>query len=360
MERMAEPPMEVHGGVDLRELAELGIDASEVLDLSVNVNPRGPSTAVLRAIAHASITSYPDRTSQRAREAIGNALDCDPARVMLGHGSVELLWAIVSELRRSGNAQPLLIVGPTFAEPAAAARAHGIRCVHVDMKADDEFALDVTRIDDAIDECYPCAVYLCQPNNPTGRALSGSELQALVARHPETRFVLDQAFLSLSTEHAQLGIRFERAPNVIVVRSLTKDHALAGLRAGYALASPDWLARIEAQRPPWMVSGPAQAAAIAAMQQSDYVKETREQLVAAREQLSAAIAQLGFSVVPSTTHFVLVRVSDADRVREQLLRDRRVLVRSCRSFGLPGHIRIAAGDTDATARLLEGLAELER
>jgi histidinol-phosphate/aromatic aminotransferase/cobyric acid decarboxylase-like protein len=96
------------------------------------------------------------------------------------------------------------------------------------------------------------------------------------------------------------------------------------------------------------------------MQQADYVKEAREHLIAAREQLSAAIAQLGFSVVPSTTHFVLVRVSGADRVREQLLRRKRVLVRSCHSFGLPDHIRVAAGDTDATARLLEGLAELER
>jgi histidinol-phosphate/aromatic aminotransferase/cobyric acid decarboxylase-like protein len=226
------------------------------------------------------------------------------------------------------------------------------------MREADGFALDAARIGAALSGSAPCAVYLCQPNNPTGRALGSSELQALAAQHPGVLFILDQAFLSLSTEHAQSKLRLERYPNVAVVRSLTKDHALAGLRVGYALASPEWLARLEAQRPPWMASAPAQAAAIAAIQQPEHVRDAREFLIAARQQLSAAIAALGFSVVPSQTHYFLVKVGDADAVRERLLRRQRLLVRSCRSFGLPGYIRVAAGHPIASERLLRGLGEI--
>jgi histidinol-phosphate/aromatic aminotransferase/cobyric acid decarboxylase-like protein len=349
----------VHGGIDLRELERLGVEPGAVLDLSVNVNPRGPHPAVLRAIAAASLVNYPDGAGSRARHAVGSALDCDPSRVLLGHGSVELLWAIVAGLRRSGEGKPLLIVGPTFGEPEAAARANDVPCASVVMSEADGFAIDAARIDAAITDLAPCAVYLCQPNNPTGRALGSSPLQALIAAHPTVRFVLDQAFLSLSTEHAQAKLPWDRYPNLIVVRSLTKDHALAGLRAGYALASPDWIARVEAQRPPWMVSAPAQAAVIAAMQHPEHAREARESLIAARIELETSVRALGLSVVPSETHYFLVKVGDAETAREQLLRRHQLLVRSCSSFGLPRYLRVAAGQALASARLLRGLRDLQ-
>lgn len=359
---MAESPNEtrLHGGVDLRELARYGVDPARVLDLSVNVNPRGPHPAVRRAILEASIADYPDRTASRARRAIANAVDCDPGHVLLGHGSVELLWTLVSELRRSGRGNPLLILGPTFGEVEAAARAHDVPLAREDMPEASGFALDAARIDAAIRRAGPCAVYVCQPNNPTGRALGSSELQQLVAGHPHVQFIVDQAFLSLSTEHAQANVRFERYPNACLIRSLTKDHALAGLRAGYALASPEWIARLEAQRPPWMVSAPAQAAVVAAMDHPEHVREAREYLLAAREELAAAIAGLGFAVVASATHYFLFEVGDADRARVHLLRRHQLLVRSGRSFGLPRHLRVAAGDAVASERLLRALAELPR
>jgi histidinol-phosphate aminotransferase len=359
---MADRPetLRVHGGVDRRELERHGLDESAVLDLSVNVNPFGPHPEVARAVAAANLAEYPDRAARRARLAIAAAIDCDPERVMLGHGSVELLWAIISELHRSANGKPLLIVGPTFGEPEAAARAHGVPCAQIDMVEADDYALDPSRIETAIPSHAAAAVYLCLPNNPTGRALGSSELQALIERHPSVQFIVDQAFLSLSTVHAQAGLRLERHSNVIVVRSLTKDHALAGLRVGYALASAAWLARIDAQRPPWMVSALAQAAVIEAMRQPEHVTAARDRLLAARLQLSTAVAQLGFDVVPSETHYFLIRVDDADALRERLLIQQRVLVRSCRSFGLPHHIRVAAGDEIASQRLLRGLAEHAR
>ena len=347
----------VHGGIDPRELERLGVAAASVLDLSVNVNPLGPHPAVAAAVAAASLADYPDRSSTRARGALAASLDCDPDRIALGHGSVELLWAVIAIFARTASDRPLLIVGPTFGEPEAAAQAAGLRCVHVTMAEADGFAVDVARIDRAIETHRPCAVYLCQPNNPTGRALGSSQLQGLFDRHRETSFILDQAFLSLSSEHEQLKVGFERAPHVIVCRSLTKDHALAGLRVGYALAAPAFIRRLEAARPPWMASALAQAAVIAAVEHPEHVAHARDYLLDARQQLVAALEPLALPVVPSVTHYCLVRVSDADALRERLLLRERVLVRSCRSFGLPQYIRVAAGDATARARLVAGLAE---
>jgi len=347
----------VHGGVDPTELQRLGLNAESVLDLSVNVNPLGPHPAVVEAVqraARSALADYPDRLATTARQALARALDCEPERIALGHGSVELLWALVSGLRR--EQRPLLIAGPTFGEPEAAARAHDVPCVQLNA-SDPHFTPDAARLAAAIGAHAPCAVYLCQPNNPTGRALGSSELQALIESHPRVAFILDQAFLSLSSEHAQLGLRLDRKPNVVLVRSLTKDHALAGLRVGYALASPEWIERIEAQRPPWSVSSLAQAAVIAAAQHPEHVAQAREFLLDARQQLTAALAQHGFAALPSTTHFFLLRVADADALRERMLVRQRVLLRSCRSFGLPQHVRIAAGDESARARLLQALLE---
>lgn len=357
----------VHGGLDARELERHGIDPATVLDLSVNVNPHGPHPAVVEAVlraARSALADYPDRAATSARRALSRALDCEPERITLGHGSVELLWALIGSLR--GAAGPLLIVGPTFGEPEAAARAHGVACARVELAEHDAFAPDAARVAAAIAACAPSAVYLCQPNNPTGRAFGSSELQALIEGHPHVAFLLDQAFLSLSSEHAQLGLRLDRQPNVVLVRSLTKDHALAGLRAGYALAAPEWIARIEAQRPPWSVSSLAQAAVIAAAEHPEHVREAREHLLPARQQLTAALLDAGFRALPSATHFLLVHTlhadaarapRHADALRERLLLHHRVLVRSCRSFGLPEYVRIAAGDDAARARLLAALAE---
>jgi histidinol-phosphate/aromatic aminotransferase/cobyric acid decarboxylase-like protein len=362
----------VHGDVSPRELTALGVPASEVLDLSVNVNPLGPHPNVVRAVREAELARYPDRESSHARAAIAAACDEDPARVVLGHGSVELLWALVRVLaKRANKAGPLLIIGPTFSEPERAAHAHGVAVVRVDMhehaQAVDDFALDTARISAAISQHAPCAVYLCHPNNPTGRALSAEALQTLLSVHEGTHFILDQAFLSLSEVHAQAELRF--GDHVTCVRSLTKDHALAGLRVGYALCAPRLATQLEAERPPWLISSLAQAAIVAALAHPEHVSRSRELWLSAQHELHAGLMQLGLRVVPSATPYLLVRLGTqrgvrlekaplADLVRERLLREHRILVRSASSFGLPHHVRIAACFEPERTRLIAALTHV--
>jgi histidinol-phosphate/aromatic aminotransferase/cobyric acid decarboxylase-like protein len=344
----------IHGGIDAAELQRLGIDPARVLDLSVNVNPWGPHPRVLEAIRRASVASYPDVLASAARHAIAHAEDLAPDNVLIGHGSAELLWAAVSLLR--GRDRPLLTPMPTFSEPQLAARAWGVHVISLRTHASEQFALSDAVLDRALSEHDAGAVYLCQPNNPDGGALPAGALRALSDAHPRRWFIVDQAFLSLSSRHSDAALRF--GDNVLLVRSLTKDHGLPGLRAAYALGAPPLLAAVAAQRPSWMVSAPAEAAIVAACGEREHVAKARDYLLDARATLARDCERLGLSVVPSFTHFFLVHVAqDADQLRQRLLERHGVLVRSGRSFGLPEHIRVAGCAPEQRARFLAALQQ---
>jgi histidinol-phosphate/aromatic aminotransferase/cobyric acid decarboxylase-like protein len=350
----ADSATRVHGGLPLAELEGLTIDPASVLDLSTNLTPFGAHPEVLRAVRECDVKAYPDPACGAARRAIARALDEDPARIALGNGSVELLWSLIGVLGDRGR--PLLVVSPTFSEPEAAARSRGFRVARASLRESDGFAPDAATISDAIGEARPFAVYLCHPNNPTGAALEHAELAALLARHPGVPFLLDEAFLSLSERHADAARPLP--PNAVRVRSLTKDHGLAGLRVGYAIAAAELVQRLEAGRPPWTVSTPAQAAAVAAIAHPEHVAAARSRLLELKHALERALVRRGFRTLPSSTGFFLVETpgtEDADAVRARLLARHRVLVRSAASFGLPRYLRLPACVPEAQALLLKAL-----
>jgi len=346
----------IHGGVADSELAALGLVRGAVLDLSVNVNPRGPHPEVVRAVRAAALDTYPQPGAAGARAALAHVCDVDPARIAVGHGSTELLWAAVSLLR--GAPGPLLIAGPTFSEPLLAARAHGVVVVEHPAYPEPGAALDLSELSRALAEQRAAGVYLCQPNNPDGSALPALRVRELCAEHSGCLFLIDQAFLALSELHGDAAVRFP--DNALLVRSLTKEHALPGLRAGYALGSATWIERLDARRPSWMVSNLAEAAIVAACGQSAYVARVREDMLSCRAALVAACRELGLPVVDSVTPYFLLQVPDADALRARLLARHAIAVRSCSSFGWPRHVRIAGCGPEQRARLVAALrAEVE-
>lgn len=331
-----------HGGLLDAELSALGLDARDVVDFSVNVNAYGPCPAVVEAVRAAPVDRYPDPTAFGARRSVARSIDVDPARIVLAPGTADLLWTIARVLLTPGDL--VWIVEPAFAEMAAAARSAGAR-------------VEPARLE-SLGEVRPKLVYLAAPANPTGAAVPASDVAAVARSHPQVAFVVDQAFLSLSDRHADA--RVAMPDNTVVLRSLTKDHALAGLRVGYAVASRDVAARIEASRPPWSTSGPAQAAAVAAIESSEFVPQCRARLFADRDALARDIAALGLRVRPTSTVFFLVEVGDAARVRRDMLARHRVLVRDCASFGLPQCIRVCARPARDAARLVAALRQETR
>jgi histidinol-phosphate/aromatic aminotransferase/cobyric acid decarboxylase-like protein len=326
-----------HGGLLAEELARLDLRASDIVDFSVNVNPYGPAPAVLAAARAAPIDRYPDPTASELRQAIARQHEVPPDAVVAGNGAADLLWTLARALCRPRDT--VLIVEPTFAEFRSAATAVGAEVIEWRASPTRDFAVDLGEIERLLSRAGSRVLYLCTPGSPSGSHVPVQEVADLASRMPRVTFVLDQAFVTLSEHHREA--RVPVPPNVVRVRSMTKDHAIPGLRLGYLVATPAFSRRIEAGRPPWTTSAIAQAAGLAALADPEFIDRTREQLLADRRALEGELAGLGLRAAPSCTGFLVVPVEDGALLRGRLL-SRRILVRNCASFGLPRHIRIAA------------------
>ena len=340
-----------HGGLPHAELGALGIAATGVVDFSASCNPYGPCDAVVEAIRAAPIDRYPDPTAGAARAALAASLGTTADRIALGNGAVELLWTLASLLVRAGTR--VAIVEPTFCELRIAAEHAGGRIHEWRARPDDGFAIDLVAFGRLIAARGARVAYLCAPGTPTGTAVPARDVYALADHHPDTTFVLDQSFLSLSERFTDQDV----APpgNVACVRSLTKDHAIPGVRVGYLVAAPALIARVERGRPAWTTSAAAQAAAIAACAAGGFVADSRTRLLSERRAFADQLAQLGTAPVPSTTGFLAVRTGDAAGLRQRLLTGHRILVRDCSSFGLPDHVRLATRPAAERDRLIAAL-----
>jgi histidinol-phosphate/aromatic aminotransferase/cobyric acid decarboxylase-like protein len=248
----------------------------------------------------------------------------------------------------------VVIVEPTFGELRAAALHAGGLIHDWRARADDGFAVDLSAVGTLIRERRCSVAYLCAPNTPTGAAIAAGDVRALAATLPDTTFLLDQSFLSLSERFADISVA--QPANVACVRSLTKDFAIPGVRVGYLIAAPELIARVERGRPAWTTSAAAQAAAIAACTAGAFVAESRDRMLADRARLAADLTALGLAPAPSTTGFLAVPTGDACGLRQRLLAHHRIVVRDCTSFGLPDHIRIAARPAADRERMIAALA----
>jgi histidinol-phosphate/aromatic aminotransferase/cobyric acid decarboxylase-like protein len=347
------PPARIHGGLYEPELRALALRPEDQLDFSVSTNPYGPAPEVLRAIREAPVDRYPDPHATRAREAIATSLGVAANTVLLGHGAAELLWSAARGLLERDDSA--LIVEPTFGEFRAAVLASGAIARSWTAEELGGFAIDLDAVITAAERAHARLIYLCAPNTPAGTAVPVDQIAAAAARLPDVTWIVDQSFLSLSARHADASVQLPA--NVLRICSLTKDHALPGVRVGYAISDPALLRRIDAQRSAWSTSAHTQAAAEAACTQGAFVAESRVRLLADCARTAAGLRALGLEPVPSSTAFLLVRVGDAAALRAALLARQRILVRDCASFGLPAFVRIAARPERDSERLIAALAE---
>ena len=341
----------VHGGLRPAELRALGIDLAQVLDLSVNVNPYGPAPGVVEAIRSAPLDAYPDPEALAVREALGDRWSVVPERVAFGNGASELLWALAQVLLRDGRT--LLIVEPAFSELRVAAGSAGAQVLEWRARLEGGLVPDLEAIGRELDRVHPDVLALCSPTSPAGAPVPADELLRLAFDHPRTTVLLDESFLSLSDGHADLD---EPLPdNVVRIRSLTKDHALPGLRVGYLLAPPELVRAVDGVRQAWPTGTLAQAAALAAISAERFVAESRTALRADRLALADGLRALGRPPLASAAPYLIFDAGDAAALRSRLLAGG-VLVRDCASFGLPGFVRVAARPAADRDRFLAALA----
>jgi histidinol-phosphate/aromatic aminotransferase/cobyric acid decarboxylase-like protein len=348
LRRTARP--RVHGGALAGELAALGIEPREVLDFSVNVNPYGPCPAVIEAIRTAPVHLYPDPAATAVREAIAARTGGPVESVVFGSGVADLLWTLARVFLAIGGRA--LIVEPAFSEFRAAAEAAGASLCAWRASPERGLTVDLAAVEEMAVSARAEAIYLCAPTTPAGVAVPLAAVAGLARRLPEVLVLLDESFLSLSDQSAEAALPMP--PNVARLRSMTKEHAIPGLRAGYLLAPPALARAVEASRPAWSTSSAAQAAAIAALCADDFVAASRERLREDREATAADLAALGVAALPSVAPYLVFRVADAADLRQRLLAHR-ILVRDCASFGLPGFVRVAARPAPERARLAAAL-----
>jgi histidinol-phosphate aminotransferase len=253
---------------------------------------------------------------------------------------------------RAGDA--VLLVGPTFGEYTRAAVLMGAHLCHYTAQPED-FNVMLEDIEQLLRRLQPRLVFLCNPNNPTGTFIDPDVITHWATAWPDTLFVVDEAYLTFAASAP--SVLPVRRPNMLVLRSMTKAYALAGLRLGYAVGVADVLDTLRRARPPWSVNALAQAAGIAALQDTAHLASCLKRIAAAQYDLIAGLQALGLTPVPSTTHFFLLRVSHGAVYRQGLL-ERGILIRDCASFGLPAYIRVATRRPDENARLLAALAEV--
>ena len=354
----------VHGAPDYGELARLGLHPDEVIDFSANSNPYGPHPAVLAAVAEAlepaRLARYPDRDCLALRAAIARVDEQPEETILPGNGATELIHLIALACVQPGSRH--LIIAPTFGQYAHAIRLAGGQVIEVrPSAASPDLRFEVEAVAAAIRRGQPDGIWLCNPNNPTGQQWTAAELTHLRAAAPAQRawWVIDESYRYFAAEPVPLT-SWAEGENLIILRSLTKDQALAGLRLGYVRAAPAVIRALRAVQPSWSVNTLAQLAGVAALQAPvlAWRQQTLDSLRQHAAELWAGLAALGYNVLPTATPYALVAVENAAELRQQLLR-RGLQVRDCASFGLSHHLRLAARRPEENERLLRAM-ELER
>lgn len=353
-----------HGDLDYAELAKLGLAPAEIIDFSANSNPYGADPAVLTAIREAATATtlrrYPDRDCLALRQAIAEAEALAPDSILPTNGANELIQILALAFVRPGRRQ--LIVAPTFGEYARAIAVLGGQ-VSEYRAAGPAYRFDPAAIAAAIYNIRPETVWLCNPNNPTGQPLTPEEIALIQAAAIDNRALLfiDESYRAfLSTPNPRPPTPNPQ-PQSVILHSLTKEHGLAGLRLGYAVAAPEIIRLLRAIQPAWSVNSLAQVAGVAALQPE--VRARQRQNLAQLQQHALALWQklstIGYTVLPTQTPFALVQVGQATPFRRDLLAHG-MLVRDGTSFGLPDHVRIAGQLPEQNERLVAALQNLTK
>lgn len=343
-----------HGGDTRGFLARYG---TPPLDFSANVNPLGVPGVVRDALCAAAgeADRYPDPLCRDLRAAIAQSEGLNPEQIFCAAGAAEIIYRLAAALRP----KRALIPAPTFSEYAQAVSRQGCGIERHWLQPGQDFALTPAILPQL--RAGIALVFLCNPNNPTGRCIDAALLDEILRRCAahRIRLVVDECFLGFTPQHGARTLvpLLERYPNLLVLKAFTKLYGMAGVRLGYCVGSD--LALIGAlyeAGPPWNVSSLAQQAGIAALTAADYLDESRAMIAAERPRLHAALSSLGLRVIPSEANYLLFFSSMP--LLGQRLCEQGVLIRDCANFeGLcDGWYRVAVRTPLENDRLLAALS----
>ena len=328
-----------------------------LLDFSANTNPFGTPQGVLDAVHSAlpEMHRYPDPYCRKLTQAIADFESVPREYILCGNGAADLIYAYCEAVR------PKLAVelAPTFSEYTLGLKRVGCRVERFFLTPENDFILEDSFLK-FLAERKPEAVFLCNPNNPTGKIIAPELMKKILqfcGKH-DTQLFVDECFLDLSNSGESLKQHLANNRNLFILKAFTKSYGMAGIRLGYCLcADGKLLARMAAVSQPWNVSGLAQAAGIAALQEQAFLQKTKELVAVEREWLKRELEKLGFRVIPSSVNYLLFQ---APACLHTKLKAKKIAIRNCDNyFGLgPGWYRIAVRLHEENECLIRAMKEV--
>jgi histidinol-phosphate aminotransferase len=341
-------------GKPIDELArDYGLDEASIVKLASNENPRGPSALVRQAIVDAAteVTRYPDGNGFALKKVLAARFRVAHEQVVLGNGSNDILELATQAFLRPGD--EAVYSQHAFAVYPLATQARGAKGIAIPAR---DLGHDLPAMRAAMN-ARTRIVFVANPNNPTGTWLAPETVRAFIASVPaDVLVVLDEAYNEYlePSQQADSASWLAQHPNLLISRTFSKAYGLAGLRVGYGLADAAVSGMLNRVRQPFNVNSVAQAAAIAALADTEYVVESARLNRAGLVQLMRGLDAMGVAYAPSHANFLLVEVGDAAAVYEALLRQG-VIVRPVANYGLPRHLRVSVGLPSENERFLAAL-----
>ena len=341
-------------GKPISELArEMGLDESTIVKLASNENPLGVSPRAQDAIRAvlSDLSRYPDGNGFELKAALSRRYEIATDHIILGNGSNDVLDLAARAFLTAND--EAVYSQHAFAVYPLAVQAIGGRGIEVparnyghDLEAMAHAVTSKTRI-----------VFIANPNNPTGTFVAADKLEPFIAGLPShVLVVLDEAYNEYLPDEVRVDTVdwVRRYSNLVITRTFSKVYGLAGLRVGYAFASPEVADLMNRVREPFNVNSVALAAAAAALEDREFVARSYEVNRSGMRQLVDGLNRLGLEFIPSVGNFVTFRVADAGRVFQRLL-EAGVIVRPLGAYGMPEHLRVTVGLDTENARFLESL-----
>ena len=326
----------------------------KLIKLNTNENPYGPSPkaiAAMQASVGDALRLYPNTESHLVQDAVARFYGIAPEAVFVGNGSDEVLALAFAGLLK--HDRPLLFPDITYSFYPVYCGLFGIEYRKVPLA--DDFSIC---IEDYGQDCG--AIIFPNPNAPTGRLLPLVAIEALLQAHPDQPVVVDEAYIDFGGETAVPLIG--KYPNLLVVQTLSKSRSLAGMRVGLALGSPELieaLVRVKNSFNSYPLDRVAQAGAAASFDDVDYFEQTRNAVIASREQLVAELVALGFETIPSAANFIFTRHPQRDAGwLAARLRERAIIVRHFKQPRIEQYLRISIGTPEECAALVQALCEI--
>jgi len=328
-----------------------GLSEADIVKLGSNENPLGPSKRVVDVIKKEAdrVNIYPDDVPGELHQKIAEYAGVDESQVITGNGSDEVLDMVVKMFIEDGD--EAVIPVPTFSMYHKLVELYGGSCSYAPLG--ENFTFDIPTILEQITDKTKL-VFVCSPNNPTGGIISEVGLRKIL--NEDVIVVLDEAYAEFSTVSFVNLIR--DYDNMVVLRTFSKAFGLAGLRVGYGIASSDIIEYMLRIRIPFSVNSLAQKAAIAALDDKEYLKKSIETVHDGRAFLIEELAKAGVKPYPSQANFVFFEVPGKSEDVVKALQKRGIIVRDCSFAGLENHIRVTVGTPEENRKFLENFKEV--